>query len=194
MEEYGGSAGGLRGGKFFTFDGGMKVPTIAMWKGKIAAAQINTDINSQLDWFPTFAAISGAELPKNVALDGIDISNVLLKNKRRKEATHLFLNGSNLTGFRKGDWKVKLPYSGNSKSKFIQEVKKHDTLLFNLKSDPGEKNNLYKQHKERAKNMLKEMNQSYTNMGKLPKSIVVRTLADNSHFDALEKKRVDNKK
>ena len=61
----------------------------------------------------------------------------------------------------------------------------HDTLLFNLKTDPGERNNLYKSNKEIAIDLFEMMNEKYLSMGTLPKSITLRTDADESHLKEL---------
>ena len=76
MEDHGGSAGPLREGKQFTFEGGMRVPTVAMWKGKIPAGKVYENIASQMDWFPTIAKLTEATLPEGLVLDGEDITAI----------------------------------------------------------------------------------------------------------------------
>ena len=182
MKEDGGSAGDLREGKTFTFDGGMKVPTVAMWKNRIPQGIINTKVASQMDWFPTIANITGSSIPKGLVIDGLDISKVLTDKGNRKNSDLLFLDGKQLQGYRSGQWKVKLPYKGFRGNKWKQFVKAHDTLLFNLNTDPGEKNNLFEKYPEKAKEILKEMIEKYQDMGKLPPSLITKAQADQSHF------------
>lgn len=182
MKEDGGSAGDLREGKTFTFDGGMKVPTVAMWKNRIPQGIINTEVASQMDWFPTIANITGSSIPKGLVIDGFDISKVLTDKGNRKNSDLLFLDGKQLQGYRSGQWKVKLPYKGFRGNKWKQFVKAHDTLLFNLNTDPGEKNNLFEKYPEKAKEILKEMIEKYQDMGKLPPSLITKAQADQSHF------------
>ena len=182
MKEDGGSAGDLREGKTFTFDGGMKVPTVAMWKNRIPQGIINTEVASQMDWFPTIANITGSSIPKGLVIDGLDISKVLTNKGNRKNSDLLFLDGKQLQGYRSGQWKVKLPYKGFRGNKWKQFVKAHDTLLFNLNTDPGEKNNLFEKYPEKAKEILKEMIEKYQDMGKLPPSLITKAQADQSHF------------
>ena len=174
MKEDGGSAGDLREGKTFTFDGGMKVPTVAMWKNRIPQGIINTEVASQMDWFPTIANITGSSIPKGLVIDGLDISKVLTDKGNRKNSDLLFLDGKQLQGYRSGQWKVKLPYKGFRGNKWKQFVKAHDTLLFNLNTDPGEKNNLFEKYPEKAKEILKEMIEKYQDMGKLPPSLITK--------------------
>ena len=182
MKEDGGSAGDLREGKTFTFDGGMKIPTVAMWKNRIPQGIINTEVASQMDWFPTIANITGSSIPKGLVIDGLDISKVLTDKGNRKNSDLLFLDGKQLQGYRSGQWKVKLPYKGFRGNKWKQFVKAHDTLLFNLNTDPGEKNNLFEKYPEKAKEILKEMIEKYQDMGKLPPSLITKAQADQSHF------------
>ena len=182
MKEDGGSAGDLREGKTFTFDGGMKVPTVAMWRNRIPQGIINTEVASQMDWFPTIAKITGSSIPKDLVIDGLDISKVLTDKGNRKNSDLLFFDGKQLQGYRSGQWKVKLPYRGFRGNKWKQFVKAHDTLLFNLNTDPGEKNNLFEKYPEKAKEILKEMIEKYQDMGKLPPSLITKAQADQSHF------------
>ena len=126
--------------------------------------------------------ITGSSIPKGLVIDGLDISKVLTDKGNRKNSDLLFLDGKQLQGYRSGQWKVKLPYKGFRGNKWKQFVKAHDTLLFNLNTDPGEKNNLFEKYPEKAKEILKEMIEKYQDMGKLPPSLITKTQADQSHF------------
>ncbi|UOB16106.1 sulfatase family protein [Abyssalbus ytuae] len=193
MEDHGGSAGILREGKQFTFEGGMRVPTVAMWKGKIPEGMVYDDMVSQMDWFPTFAKLAGVNLPENHVLDGKDISEILLEGGTRSENSYLFFNGTNeLQAYREGDWKIKKPYSGNKGTHWMKAVEAHDTLLINLKEDPGEKNNLYSAHPQKALDLFNEMENRYNNLGQLPPPLIIKTEADRSHLKYLKNKRNKN--
>lgn len=187
MKEHGGSAGVLREGKQYTFDGGMRVPTLAMWKGKIQPNSVFDQLATQMDWFPTFAKLAGIQIPEGIKIDGEDISDVLLNSEKRKNDNYLFFDGALLQGYRQGDWKIKMPYKGYSGSKWKKGVAAHDTLLFNLKHDPGEKVNLYASKRELGKKLIRDMQTSYDNMGELPPSLILRSSSDNSHFEHLYK-------
>jgi arylsulfatase A-like enzyme len=189
MEDHAGSAGILREGKQYTFEGGMRVPTVAMWKGHISEGTVSTDLASQMDWFPTIAKLAGIELPNDRALDGNDISDVLFNTGKRSDDTYLYIHLDDLRGYRKGDWKVKLPYEGFPGAPYKKAVAAHDTLLFNLKTDPGEKTNLYFKEKELAKSLINEMYTKYEEMGELPPSLVVRKAKDDSHYEHLKNKK-----
>ncbi|WNJ18910.1 sulfatase [Pontibacter sp. G13] len=188
MKEHGGSAGELREGKQYTFDGGMKVPTIAMWQGTIEANSTHSGIATQMDWFPTMAQLAGLELPDSIAVDGRDLTNVLKGTGDRAEDEMLFFDGMKVEGFRKGDWKVKMPYKGFSGAKWKEPVASHDTLLVNVSTDPGETQNLLSEHREKALELIEQMNQAVENLGALPKPMTIRTKADNSHYEFLERR------
>lgn len=189
MEDHSGSSGGLREGKMYSFEGGMRVPTVAMWKGKVPAGTVYDNMATQLDWLPTFASLTGAELPKDRELDGKDISEVLFNTGVREEDGFLFFEFGQLTGYRKGDWKVKRPFSGFEGARWKNASPAHDSLLINLKTDPFESNNLFEENKELARALFAEMETKYEALGELPSSIVLRTPADESHFEYLEGKK-----
>jgi arylsulfatase A-like enzyme len=189
MKEHGGSAGILREGKQYTFEGGLRVPTLAMWKGKIAPNRIYSRMATQMDWFPTIAAIADIKIPTDRPIDGRDLSEVLFNEGAREADTFLYFDGDKLEGYRKGDYKVKLPYQGFSGAPWKKAVAPHDTLLINLKEDPGELKNLYSSNPELARALLTEMEMELEVLGPLPPSINIGRAQDNSHYDYLMKKR-----
>ncbi|RPA68589.1 DUF229 domain-containing protein [Cyclobacteriaceae bacterium YHN15] len=188
MEDHGGSAGPLREGKQFTFEGGVRVPTVAMWKGKIDPGQVYEQLATQMDWFPTFCHIVGAEVPQDREIDGKDLSAVLFENGSREGDTFLYYMLSSQEGYREGDWKIKRPYAGYAGSRGMKKVDAHDTLLFNLKADPGETTNLMKENPEKTAQMMRAMELAVKQLGPLPESKVIRTPPDNSHFEYLDSK------
>lgn len=189
MEDHGGSAGPLREGKQFTFEGGVRVPTVAMWKGKIEPGKVYKDLATQMDWFPTFCKLVGAGIPQDRAIDGKDLSAVLFENGSRKGDTFLYYMLSSQEGYRKGDWKIKRPFAGFEGTRGMKKVDAHDTLLFNLKTDPGETTNLLRENPEKTAQMMRAMELAVKQLGPLPDSKVNRTPADESHFKYLESKK-----
>ncbi len=67
----------LRGKKGQMFEGGLRVPMIARWPGRIPAGSTSNAFLSTLELFPTFLAAAGAETPEGVVLDGFDMAPVL---------------------------------------------------------------------------------------------------------------------
>ena len=188
MEDHGGSAGQLREGKMFTFEGGMRVPTIAMWKGKIESGQVHSGIATQMDWFPTFSKLADIPTDPNVRLDGEDISDILFNGGKRNSQQFVLYDGMKPDAYRDGDWKVKLPYAGFPGARYKQKVGAHDTLLINLENDPGEANNLYDENKELAKKLIDQMNIQNAQLGPMPGPLSVREAADESHYQYLQSK------
>ncbi len=189
MEDHGGSAGPLREGKQYTFEGGVRVPTVAMWKGKIDAGQVYENPASQMDWFPTILNIVGADLPSDREIDGVDISNVLFENGTRNDDKFIYYMLDDLRAYQEGEWKIKLPYKGYRGGPGMKAVAAHDTLLFNLKNDPGETTNLLSENPEKAAQMIRAMDLAVSKLGPLPPNLVIRTPQDRSHFEYLQKKR-----
>ncbi len=159
MRDHGGSAGHLRHGKTTSFEGGQKVPTIAHWPAGIKTAQESTTVANMMDWLPTFAELAGAPLPTDRVIDGRTLA-AELQGVGQREATPFFYfkmripvltsSEAELAGVRDGDWKLKLAYDGlypEALDHFIRAGRfSHPTLLFNLREDPGEQNNLAASH------------------------------------------------
>ena len=73
----GGSAYPLRGYKFSTYEGGMRVPCIMRWPSKIPAGSVCREIAATIDLLPTLSRLAGCELPTDVVIDGRDIRPLL---------------------------------------------------------------------------------------------------------------------
>ena len=72
-------SGGFRGSKLALWEGGIRMPFIVRWPGKVPAGKVNERaVLSAVDLFPTICAMSGATVPSGSKLDGIDVSTVLL--------------------------------------------------------------------------------------------------------------------
>ena len=77
-----GITGGRKGYKAALFEGGIGVPFIARWQGKIAAGQIDRDsMISAVDLLPTFCAIAGVKLPDDYSPDGVNQLDTLMGRK-----------------------------------------------------------------------------------------------------------------
>lgn len=106
-----GSNGALREGKLTTFDGGVRVPTVMRWPGKIPAGEVCNTPLMTIDLLPTVCKILGCELPEK-PLDGVNVANVLM-NPSTAEAPHealAFYSGKELHAVRRGDWKLHFPH------------------------------------------------------------------------------------
>jgi len=111
---HGGSALPLREGKGTSWEGGVRVPCIMRWPGHIPAGRVCDRIAATLDLLPTFAAISGAPLPKH-KIDGVNIMSLLQGEPEANPRDHLFYYyGKQLQCVRQGKWKLIFPYTYRS--------------------------------------------------------------------------------
>jgi arylsulfatase len=169
----GGEAFPLREGKTTPYEGGLRVPAIAYWKGKIAPATRNS-VASTLDWYPTIAHLAGVTVPDSIRLDGYDLSDLLLNNGTRASDQYVyFQNNRDVSGIRVGDWKLALPQEQIQGNFWRTTTAAHDTLLFNLKEDISEQVNLYKTHPEKAQELLDALAQYRVELGDLPPVLVM---------------------
>lgn len=145
FNEQGGSAGLLRGAKGGTFEGGMRVPAIFWWPGTIEPAVV-TDLGSTLDLLPTFAALSGAELPAGRPLDGYGLSTTLTGTGSSAREEMFYYRGTTLYAVRQGAYKAHLV----TRSEYGGEPPvEHDPwLLYDLDVDPSEKYDVAAHHPE----------------------------------------------
>ena len=102
-----GSAGPLRGRKGSTFEGGVRVPTVAWWPGTIPARSSYDDTATTMDILPTLAALAGAEPPAG-RIDGHDISSILKGATAQASpySEYYYFRGYELRAVRSGKWKL----------------------------------------------------------------------------------------
>jgi arylsulfatase A len=141
----GGSAGLLREGKGSTWEGGMRVPTIAWWPGRIKPGQTDA-LACNLDFFPTLLALAGVDKPKDRPIDGVDLAPILFGKGQPQRDTFFYYRATELYAVRKGVMKAHFqtrPGYGP------QPVEKHDPpLLYHLAHDPSERFDVAKDYPE----------------------------------------------
>lgn len=78
-EKYGHDAvGGLRGSKSYIWEGGHRVPFVAMWKGHVPAGEVRNQLVGTLDIVPTFVELAGGKFAEDQMLDSVSLAPVLL--------------------------------------------------------------------------------------------------------------------
>ena len=114
----------LRGRKGTTWEGGMREPTVVWWPGSVPGGSVSDEIVTSMDLLPTFAVLSGGEIPQDRILDGRDVSDILLGRPGAKSPHDAFYYywQHDLRAVRSGPWKL-IRESGE---------------LFNLEEDVGE--------------------------------------------------------
>ncbi len=154
---HGGSAFPLRGNKTQTWEGGVRVPAIMQWKGKIPENVVNDELFTTMDFLPTFAEISGAKLPQGRTLDGKSFKEVILNDKTSKHDRFYYYSYTHLQAVRDIEWKLVLPRKAEPKYMkwAARKVEKVEGIqLFNLKNDKEEQHNLAEQYPEKVKELL----------------------------------------
>ena len=138
----GGSNAPLSGSKGGTMEGGMRVPMIARWPGRIPAGGICNELSSTMDFLPTFAALSGGLLSAN-KIDGYNITPLLTGTKGAVSPYEVFYyyRRRQLQAVRWGDWKWHLPLANTfpNWTSANQKGRGRPGKLVNLKTDLAEK-------------------------------------------------------
>ncbi|SVB76185.1 uncharacterized protein METZ01_LOCUS229039, partial [marine metagenome] len=139
----------LRGAKGQMFEGGIRVPCIVRWPGKVPAGATSDEFLTSLEIFPTLCATTGAQPPVGIPLDGFDMLPVL-QGKTKSPRKEMFWQRRLDKGARVGHWKWVESARGNG--------------LFDLRKDLSEKEDLSKERpdmlaklKSRFQNWKKEM-------------------------------------
>ncbi|MFO0863085.1 MAG: arylsulfatase [Gemmataceae bacterium] len=129
------SSGLLRGIKRSMHDGGIRVPAIVRWPGKIPAGKTNTHVWAFWDFLPTAVELASGQSPKEI--DGISILPTLLGKGRQQHHEFLYWEFHE-KGFqqavRTSDWKAIRPKLGSKLE------------LYDLANDIGESKNVADQH------------------------------------------------
>ena len=143
---FGGNNLPYRGDKATLFEGGLRVPCIMRWPGKIEAGSASDVVCSSLDLFPTFCSLAGIASDDS-RLDGRNMSSVMIEGIGWSDrmlfwelGVHAELGRNPWSAVRSGDWKyLQTPDDGE--------------FLFNVAKDPYEKRNLMLIEPERFKDL-----------------------------------------
>jgi arylsulfatase A-like enzyme len=137
----------LRGAKGSIFEGGVRVPFVVSWPGKLKEGTRFEQPVISLDVFATACAAAGATVPEKVKLDGVDILPALSGASSAAPHERLFwrTGGGESFAVRQGDWKWAKP-AGAEKG-----------MLFNLKDDVSEKTDLSARNPEIAAELEKSV-------------------------------------
>lgn len=151
-----GSTGGLRGRKVSVFEGGINVPFIVYWKGRVKSGQVdNESVLSAVDLLPTFCELADQKLPEGYVPDGESFATIF-ENKIFKRTKPLFWDWrfanqhQNLWvsgAVRDGDWKLLSNKTQNRKK------------LFNIRMDRFETKDLADNHPEKVQQLFQLLEQ-----------------------------------
>lgn len=153
----------LRDGKGSIYEGGVRSAAFAVWPGKIAPGSTAAPVHL-VDWYPTLAALTGADLaPQKKKLDGQNILPLLLEGKAPdRDALLIVGTGGQRYALRMGDWKLLVnPKGPPAPGRRVDPDDEDDTEvitnthleLYNLATDISEKHNLAASEPDRVKTM-----------------------------------------
>jgi arylsulfatase A len=151
--DYFDSNGVLKGYKRDLFEGGMRVPMIVKWKGKIKEGTSTNHMSAFWDIMPTFADILNTKL--NSETDGISFLPTLLESGKQQNHDYLYWEFHELQGrqaIRQDNWKL-VKYK-------VKETPEY--FLFDLDSDPSETKNLSEDYPENLKELIHILENSRT--------------------------------
>lgn len=152
-----GSAGGLRGLKGSVYEGGIRVPMIAQWPGRVEAGATTSHVAALWDVLPTLADLSGATPP--AAIDGVSFAPTLLgREGEQREHEHLYWEHFGQCGgqqaLRRGKWKaVRVG---------VREDPSAPVELYDLAANPDESRNVAAEHPALAEELWEAMREAHT--------------------------------
>jgi arylsulfatase A-like enzyme len=157
-----GSKGMLREGKGTEFEGGVRVPFIARWPGKIPAATTSNEPTMTIDLLPTLVGYAGGVVQTEPKIDGKNISAIIeaKPNAKSPQEAYYFYWGDALHAVTSGKWKLHFPHpylhiieGGNDGKPGKSETRKIELSLFDLDADITESKNVADQNPDVVKKL-----------------------------------------
>lgn len=129
----GGSAGQFRGHKFTLWEGGIRVPCIARFPGRIAAGEVRDQVATSMDWYPTICRYCEVELPGHV-LDGKDITSAIESPDAPTPHDVIHWESGSQWAVRRGAWKLVATADKKTDGRelFLSDMNKDATETENL--------------------------------------------------------------
>lgn len=146
----------LRGSKRTTLEGGIRVPFLASWKGKMPAGAVYDHPVIQLDIFPTALAVAGVERTSKTKLDGVDLLPYVTGKNASPPHQHLYWRFGPQMAIRSGDWvlvRYDTHYDNGPKAKGKAVTEPH---LYNVTADIGQTKNLAATHPDKMRELQTE--------------------------------------
>jgi len=160
-------AGPFSGGKYSAYEAGTRMPTIIYWPGKITPAKSNA-LFSQVDFYASFAALTGHELDSDEACDNYNVLDALV-GKSQTGRTGMLEEAFTLA-LRAGNWKYIAPQTKLTpawlKNKKVATGLSSSPQLHNLENDTAEKINIIDKYPEQAEKMKMILNKIQDQEGK----------------------------
>ena len=199
MRELGGSAGGLRGGKTGTFEGGHRVPALARWPAAIPPGREAHEPATMMDWLPTIAELAGAPLPADRTIDGRSLARVLAGTGAREPTPFFYLRlrlpfgeqAYEIGAVREGRYKLALAqrgfYPALLEPILLNELQGYRQQLFDLEADPGEQRDVAGEHPDVVAGLLRSIASFEATLDPAPPVRVVALPDDHHGWEKLAK-------
>jgi hypothetical protein len=147
----------MNGQKSSPYEGGVRAPCFVRWPKTIPSGKIVDAQTSHVDWMPTFCELAGASLPEDRTIDGKSLVSLLKSGHAKSHHRYVyhtwdryFPNPDRRWGISDSRWKLLGIFGKNA------QPAPNRWRLFDLKSDPGETNNLAKKHPEIVRRLRSE--------------------------------------
>jgi arylsulfatase A-like enzyme len=160
--------GGYRGTKGDVYDGGLRVPYIFKWPGKINPRTVSEERITHIDLYPTFLDIAGIKRPENHPLDGEILTGLLTGRKESLPERLIVCYYPKYAQFNETSKRWNVPWRNVifSNDWKLREVVEYGTFeLYNLKDDPKEENDLSKSHPEKVQELIQQLRRWEKNVG-----------------------------
>lgn len=141
----------LNGSKGALYEGGIRVPCAVWWQGIVEPGRTCDEPVLSMDFYPTLAAVAGAELPAEQPIDGVSMLPVLTASgPLHRDAVFWHFpcyigRGEPTSAMRAGDWKL------------IEKFADQSLELYNLRDDPGETRNLAAEQRDTARRLTAQL-------------------------------------
>jgi arylsulfatase A-like enzyme len=132
----------LFGRKWTVFEGGIRVPAIVRWPGRIPAGRVSDQVGITMDLTASILGVTGAPVPADAELEGVNLFPIWEGRAPELERTLFWRAGmgpGKRTAVRRGDWKLL--------------VDGQHSYVFNLRADPSERNDMAKWRQDIAREL-----------------------------------------
>jgi arylsulfatase A-like enzyme len=152
----GGNSGDYRGHKFTLWEGGIRIPCIVSWPGRIPKKAVRKQTAISIDWMPTIAEYCGVKLP-DVEIDGMSIKSIIDSADAPTPHKVIHWEIGKHWAVREGDWK--LVHNGPATEYKGRNIPKVENFLSNMAEDVTETRNLAETHPEIVKRLTRLHNE-----------------------------------
>ena len=161
-----GSAGPWRSTLFSSFEGALRVPFVIRWPNKVQANSVSDEIVHAMDLFPTLAKITGGSIPEDRVIDGIEMSDFFL-GERKESGRDGFIvyMGNDIFAVKWKNWKLHFKEQSAWNGKLDTYTMPR---VYNLYTDPQEKNNVLFPHTWVPKAALGQLTEHIISLKKYP--------------------------